>query len=48
MHKMLTTLKHTAAEVIKSEIVKGHFVVSSFTRLHVAGLYSEADTRDKN
>lgn len=46
--KMLTTLKQTAAGALKSEIVKGHFVVSSFTRLHVAGLCSKADTRDKN
>lgn len=39
---MQTTLKHTAAEVIKSEIVMGHIVVSSFTKLHAAAVYSKA------
>lgn len=41
MFVMLTTLKRTT--VITFEIVMSHFVVSSCTRLHVAGLYSNAD-----
>lgn len=36
--------EQTAAEVITAETVRGHSVVSSFTRPHAGGFYTKGDT----